>query len=382
MRWASAIATPSRLEDAIDEAAESILASLGDSPDLVIAFVSGTHSDHYSSLPASLRKSFPHATIFGCCAGGVIGNGQEVEGEDAVTLMAALLPGVSIQSFHLGADPVAWPAQVGVDPDQAPEFVVLTDPLSCDPAVLVPWLDAAFPDSTKIGGVASGCHVAGECVLLEGDELHRTGAIGLALVGNIEIDTIVAQGCKPVGSPMFITRAKGQVLYELDGQASVLTLERLLATLDDDDRELARNSLFVGMVMHDKREVYEHGDFLIRQIVGADAEGQALAVSDEVREGSIAQFHLRDGHTSAADLKELLSKHQYCKPEGALLFSCMGRGQGLYGEANHDTKLFHSQMGDVPMSGFFGNGEIGPVQGQTFLHSYTSAFGLLRPKHP
>ena len=108
---------------------------------------------------------------------------------------------------------------------------------------------------------------------------------------------------------------------------------------------------------------------------------QAIAVAGDVREGTIAQFHLRDAHTSAADLKELFSKHQYGKPEGALLFSCMGRGEGLYGEPNHDTKLFHSQMGDVPMSGFFSNGEIGPVQGQTFLHAYTSAFGLLRPKH-
>ncbi len=380
MRWASAIATPSRLEDAIDEAAENILTTLGEQPDLVLAFVSGTHSDHYSSLPESLRACFPSATSFGCCAGGVIGSEREVEGQDAVSLMAAVLPGVTISSFHLGEDPDTWPASVGVDPDAGPELIVLTDPFTCDPAVLVPWLDAAFPDSTKIGGIASGCHTAGECVLLEGGKLHRTGAIGLALSGNIEIDTIVAQGCKPVGSPMFITRATGQVLYELDGQSAVKTLERLLSTLGDDDRELARNSLFLGMVMHDRREVYEHGDFLIRQIVGVDPETHAIAVGGDVREGSIAQFHLRDAHTSAADLKELFSKHQYGKPEGALLFSCMGRGEGLYGEPNHDTKLFHSQMGEVPMSGFFSNGEIGPVQGQTFLHSYTSAFGLLRPK--
>lgn len=381
MRWASAIATSSRLEDAIEEAAENILATLGEQPDLVLVFVSGTHADHYSSLPKSLRACFPQATSFGCCAGGVIGSEREVEGQDAVTLMAAVLPGVSIHSFHLGKEPEDWAASVGIDPDGGPELIVLTDPFTCDPAVLVPWLDAAFPDSTKIGGIASGCNTAGECVLLEGGTLHRTGAIGLALSGNIEIDTIVAQGCKPVGSPMFITRATGQVLYELDGQPAVSTLEKLLGTLEDDDRSLARNALFLGMVMHDRREVYEHGDFLIRQIVGVDPEMQAIAVGGDVREGSIAQFHLRDAHTSAADLKELFSKHQYGKPEGALLFSCMGRGEALYGEPNHDTKLFHNQMGDVPMSGFFSNGEIGPVQGQTFLHSYTSAFGLMRPKH-
>jgi small ligand-binding sensory domain FIST len=318
---------------------------------------------------------------FGCCAGGVIGNKTEIEAQDAVALVAAVLPGVEINTFRLSDDPEAWSREVAIDPDLEPELIILTDPYSCDATKLVPWLDAAFPNSTKIGGIASGATNPGESILLLGDELYRTGAIGLALTGNVEIDTIVAQGCKPVGSPMFITRAAGPVLYELDGQSAMHTLEKLFTTLDQDDRSLARNSLFLGVVMVDQQEVYEHGDFLIRNIVGVDPEALAVAVSAELREGSIAQFHLRDAHTSTADLQELLAKHQYGSPAGALLFTCMGRGQDLYGSANHDTDLFHNQMGQVPMGGFFSNGEIGPVLGQTFLHSYTSAFGLFRPKH-
>ncbi len=381
MRWASAIAIPSRLEDAIDEAADTVLTELGQQPDLVVAFVSATYSDHYGSLPSTLRARFPNAVTFGCCAGGVIGNHTEVESQDAVALVAAVLPGVEIRTFRLGEDPEEWSREMAIDPDLEPELVILTDPFSCDATRLVPWLDAAFPSSTKIGGIASGATHPGDSILLLGDELYRTGAIGLALTGNIEIDTIVAQGCKPVGSPMFITRAAGPVLYELDGQSAMLTLEKLFATLDPDDRDLARNSLFLGVVMVDQQEVYEHGDFLIRNIVGVDPEALAVAVSAELREGSIAQFHLRDAHTSTADLQELLAKHQYGSPAGALLFSCMGRGQDLYGATNHDTDLFHNQMGQVPMGGFFSKGEIGPVLGQTFLHSYTSAFGLFRPKH-
>ena len=292
-----------------------------------------------------------------------------------------MLPDVKIETFRLGDDVEAWANEIAVDPDTAPELVVLTDPFSCDANKLVPWLDAAFPDSTTIGGIASGTAAPGESILLLNDELYRTGAIGIALSGNVEIDTIVAQGCKPVGSPMFITRAAGSVLYELDGVPAMLTLEKLFTSLDEDERDLARNSLFLGVVMHDQQEVYEHGDFLIRNIVGVDPEAQAIAVATELREGSIAQFHIRDAHTSTADLQELLAKHQYGAPSGALLFSCMGRGQDLYGSPNHDTELFHNQMGTVPMGGFFSNGEIGPVQGRTFLHSYTSAFGLFRPKH-
>ena len=65
-------------------------------------------------------------------------------------------------------------------------------------------------------------------------------------------------------------------------------------------------------------------------------------------------------------------------PSGALLFSCLGRGEFLYGVADHDSQAFRSCVGDVPLGGFFCNGEIGPVHGTTFLHGYTSAFGLFR----
>jgi small ligand-binding sensory domain FIST len=181
---------------------------------------------------------------------------------------------------------------------------------------------------------------------------------------------------------MFVTRAAGQVLYELDGQSTLMALERLFSSLDEADQALARSSLFLGQVMHEEQEVYGQGDFLVRGILGIDPEAQAIAVNGSIKEGTVVQFQLRDAHTSAEDLQELLAMHQYGSPSGALLFSCMGRGQRLYGAPNHDSELFRKQMGEVPIGGFFGNGEIGPVHGETFVHGYTSAFGLFRPKFP
>ena len=99
-------------------------------------------------------------------------------------------------------------------------------------------------------------------------------------------------------------------------------------------------------------------------------------------ENAVVQFHLRDARTSAQDLDEMLSSYQRAEvtppPRGALLFSCLGRGQFLYGAADHDTDAFRSHLGDLPLGGFFCNGEIGPVHGTTFLHGYTSAFGVFR----
>ena len=94
------------------------------------------------------------------------------------------------------------------------------------------------------------------------------------------------------------------------------------------------------------------------------------------------QFHLRDARTSAEDLEAHLRRYREepraTPPAGALLFSCLGRGKHLYGSDDHDSRVFRDYLGEIPLGGFFCNGEIGPVQKQTFLHGYTSAFGLFR----
>jgi small ligand-binding sensory domain FIST len=96
------------------------------------------------------------------------------------------------------------------------------------------------------------------------------------------------------------------------------------------------------------------------------------------------QFHVRDAATSAQDLEHLLTAYAAAsagvRPAGALLFSCLGRGIHLYGEPDHDTNALRDHLGTVPLGGFFCNGEIGPVLGATFLHGYTSAFGLFKSR--
>jgi small ligand-binding sensory domain FIST len=231
--------------------------------------------------------------------------------------------------------------------------------------------------------LASGGQQPGANVLFIDATPHRAGLVGVALSGRIEIDTIVAQGCRPIGQPMFVTKCQGNILWELDGQPAVHVLHGLYQTLPAADQELARHSLFLGMVMNEHQHEYRQGDFLIRNIIGMDTERGVLAVAATPRENAVVQFHLRDAHTSAQDLDHLLSGYRTATegspPQGALLFSCLGRGLQLYGKPDHDTGAFRAALGDVPLGGFFCNGEIGPVQGTTFLHGYTSAFGLFRP---
>lgn len=383
MKWASTIATPSRLEDGIEEAADTLEAELdGQAPSFIAAFASAHHADHFAKLPDCIAARFPGAVLLGCSAGGVIGGGRELEEEAAVSLTAAALPGVTVTPFHLDSDSSGWPDALdalGADAAHASALLVLAEPFTCDAPAMIDWLDARLPAVPKLGGVASGAAQPGESALFAGDTVHRTGAVGVALAGNIEVDTVVAQGCRPIGAPMFVTRAERNVLHELDGVPAMEALELLHGQLDARDRDLFRSSLLIGLVMDESREMYRRGDFLIRNLLGVDPNVGALAVGADVSDVRVVQFHLRDADTSAEDLDALLS---LSRPpvDGALVFSCVGRGQQLYGRPNHDSDVFARRVGTVPLGGFFCGGEIGPVGGRTFLHGYTSAFGLFRPR--
>ena len=392
MKWASAISEQSSIADALSECAGSIRSQLGEQPQLAVAFVSPHYQPEYDRVGPLLKEMLGAEHSFGCSGGGIIGAGLEVEQRPALSITAATMPGVDIEAFHLDGDklpdldasPDRWRELVGVTEGQQPHFVLLADPYSFPVQNLIMGLDFAFPQAAKIGGLASGAQRPGDNALFLDGVVHGAGAIGLALHGNIVVDTVVAQGCRPIGEAMRITSSQNNILVELDGKPPMAVLQDLFRTLSERDRQLMGHSLFLGVVMDEFLDSPVQGDFLIRNVVGMDQRTGALAIGEMLKEGQLVQFHLRDADTSAQDLTFVLERYAVENREnevpGALLFSCLGRGQYLYGRANHDTDIFREKLGQVPLGGFFCNGEIGPVGGTTFLHGYTSSFGLFRSR--
>lgn len=392
MKWASAISERTSFDDAIAEAAGALHAELGSAqPDLVVAFVSPHHAAAFRELATRVQLHFPRALLVGCSAGGVIGAGHEVEARPALSLTCAVLPGVELKAVHL--DPAAmpeepqaaaWRTAIGADPDADPQLLVFADPYSCDAQGLIHGLDRAYPQGRKVGGLASGGRAPGTSALFVGREVARAGAVCVTLTGNLEIDTIVAQGCRPIGRPMLVTRCRDHSIEELDRRPPLEVLRELFETLDERDRALFRHSLFLGLEVNEQKLEYQAGEHLVRNIVAIDPGSGAITVGARLRPWQVVQLVLRDARTATEDLQTMLTRYRgrSAGPEikGALLFSCTGRGQHLYGRADHDTGLFREHLGPVPLGGFFCNGEIGPVGGSTFLHGYTSAFGLFREK--
>lgn len=391
MKWAASLSEHTSLENAVKECAVAIKQNLaGAEPDLLCAFISQSFSEQYKEAGELIQAELPAKTFIGCSAGGVIGAGREVENRPALSLTAALLPGVLVKPFviqdedipDMDASPRAWENLVGVKAVEKPQFILLADPFSFRADSFIVGLDYAFPKAVKVGGLASGAQAPGDNALYLNKLCLRSGLAGLALLGDVAVDTIVAQGCRPIGPPLTITDCEQNILLGVNGTPPLQMLQSIVDGLPDSDRELVPHSLFIGLAMDPHKEKQGQGDFLIRNIVGADGKKGILAIGALLRRGQTMQFHLRDAQTSADDLRQLLGRHEPMKDKtrGALLFSCMGRGEYLYGRPDHDSLLFRSAVGSVPLGGFFCNGEIGPVSGTTYLHGYTSCFGLFRPK--
>jgi len=160
----------------------------------------------------------------------------------------------------------------------------------------------------------------------------------------------------------------------------------MLPQLPASDQKLARTALFLGRVINEYQEDFGRGDFLIRNLLDHDSSSGALAVNDWMRTGQTVQFQVRDGSSAAVDLNELLRKERERSTRspvrGAVIFSCLGRGEGMYGERNHDIRAVQEGIGPVPAAGFFANGEIGPVGAETFVHGFTSVIGLFAEPGP
>ena len=405
MKWVNALSTRPSLEAAVEDVVEQAQKLLQVPADLGLVFISSAFASEYSRLMPLLqeklsRENLSLPALIGCCGGGIVGidgkgNVQEVEEGAALSLTLAHLPDVKVQTFHISTDvlpdpdssPDDWVELMGVPPQDQPHFILLADPMSSGISELLQGLDFAYAGAAKVGGLAdtglSGSHSSLFCDFKQ----YRDGLVGVALSGNLVMETIVAQGCRPIGQPYQVVEGERNILLKLEESAYGKTrtpleiLQGIFEDLDEEDRALAQRSLSIGIAQSAFKQTLEQGDFLIRNVLGVDPRTGAMAIGDRVRPGQRIQFHLRDAEASEDDLTMLLERYQNqdqtSSPVGALMFACLGRGEGLYNRPNFDSRLFTRYL-NVPLSGFFCNGEIGPVGNTTFLHGYTSVFGICR----
>ncbi|MCK9519861.1 MAG: FIST C-terminal domain-containing protein [Dehalococcoidia bacterium] len=370
--------------NALDEA---IAARTGDGPDLLLAFASWHHREHFPAFAEALATELKPGLLLGCSAQAIVGTGTELEDAPAVSLLALDLPGAFMSTVRLEHGDFqalrtvdVWRKRIGVEPDDANAFIVLCDPFTFDIDALIALLEQAYPGVPVVGGMASGEPGRNATELFHDGEVLYSGAILVALTGEWTINAVVSQGAAPIGDTWTVTGVERNVVRSLGGRAPLEVLVDTVRSLPPEMQQRASRNLLIGLAMDEYRDEFQRGDFLIRNLVGVDQETGAVAVGAFPRVGQTLQFQVRDAAAADEELREMLDvlggELGESSPAGALLCLCNGRGVGLFGEPHHDARAVRERFGPVPATGFFCNGEVGPVGGKNFVHGFTASIAF------
>ncbi len=343
--------------------------------DLACAFVSSAHGAALEHVAEEVQRRLGPRAFLGCSVQGAIGGRTEVEGGPSLALWTATLPEATIETFHATTQhgPGGY-TFTGLPETREKDTVLLfPDPFSTPLVEIL----ASFPAGTMaLGGVASGAPRPGGNRLFVDDRTHAEGCVGVVLRG-VEIRPVVSQGCRPIGRPFVVTKAKQNILLTLAGKPAADRVKEILSGLSEDERPLVQQGLHVGCAIDEYKDRHTHGDFLVGNVMGVDPKSGALTVTHRLRVGQTIQFHLRDGASARRELQQLLVHAATPRDvKGVLLFACNGRGTNLFGEPHVDATIVQTVLGDIPLAGFFAGGEIGPVGGVNFVHGFTASLAL------
>jgi small ligand-binding sensory domain FIST len=329
--------------------------------------------------------------LAGCSSMAMISGEKELEGNCTIALGLYHLPGVELKAFHFTQEnldestgPAYWHLQTGVTPEQTNGWLVFADPFTLDSERWMESWNEAYAPLPVVGGLASGNHSEQRTQVYLNRSVFNEGGVAISVGGAVSLASVISQGCTPIGEPWTITKAERNLIYEIGNRPAYAVLAETVSQLSPEEQQRSRGNLFIGLVMNEYLDEFHRGDFLIRNIIGADPKTGVLAVGAFPRMGQTVQFQRRDAATGTEDITALLKRsHTALKDKtiyGGCLCSCNGRGKRLFGVANHDASHVQAELGPIGLAGFFCNGEIGPVGGKSFLHGYTASLALFVEK--
>ena len=385
MTFASALSEHPDPAEATGEVIGAVLEQLGTEPDVAAVFASPQHRDTFGDMAAAINRMLRPGVLAGTTAVAVLGGSREVEDSPAIGLWAGRLAArprpVRLQATRT-ASGIALQGLSASTFEPGDALLLLADPFSLPVDAIIDALaEFEMPEASEtlsvpvVGGMASAANVPGDNRLVLDDEVMSSGGVGVVLPGGVATRTVVSQGCRPIGDPMIVTRAEGNLVMEIAGRPALDRLDDLVRAADAEERSLLASGLQIGIAIDEHRATFERGDFLVRGVVGADRLQRALAVGDRVAVGTTVQFQVRDAVAADEDLRAMLAD---ATGDAALVFTCNGRGQRLFGEPDHDARVVHDTLGSPALAGMFCAGEFGPVGGRSFVHGFTASVLVFR----
>jgi len=384
-RFASALSEHNQWQAAASAVCDEIKQKLRAPANLAMAFFSNDLAANAGEIASHIQKALAADVLLGCGGESIVGMGREVEWSSALSVWAASMPGAVFAPMHItfqstpdGGSFLGWPDAVLETWPSDAALLMLADPFSFPSDYFLQRMNDDHPGTPVIGGMASGGAAPDESRLILGSQVQQRGAVAVRITG-ASVRTVVSQGCRPIGKPYVITRAERNVIFELGGAPALQRLQEVFNELPTREKMMLQKGLHVGRVVSEYQDRFEQGDFLVRNVVGVDPDKGVIAIGDFVRAGQTVQFHIRDESTADDEMRQLLAAHG-SGAEAALLFTCNGRGTRLFSHPDHDARVIRDLLGDVPLAGFFAQGEMGPIGGRNFLHGFTASMALFGPK--
>ncbi len=329
--------------------------------------------------------------LAGCSSPSLIVGEQEVEKNAGLSLGLYALPDAELKALHFTQEQVEeangpgyWHLETGLEPAQTNGWLVFIDPFHLDSETWLKTWNEAYAPLPVLGGLASGDSEEQLTQVYLNGEVFEEGGVAISCGGGVKLAGVTSQGCTPIGETWTLNRVEQNIIHQIGNRPAYEVLAETFNQLSPADQKQARGNLFIGLVVNEYLEEFHRGDFLIRNLLGADPRSGSIAVGALPRLGQTIQFQRRSAAAATADMNELLTraKEQLGATTiyGGCLCSCNGRGQSLFGRPNHDAQMVQQRLGPLGLAGFFCNGEIGPVGQKSFLHGYTASLALFVKK--
>lgn len=329
--------------------------------------------------------------LVGCSSSGLIAERDEIEQNAGLVLGLYHLPGGKLTAFPFTQQqveeangPAYWHVETGIPPEQTNGWLVFADPFHLDCEAWLRGWNEAYTPRPVLGGLASGEASEQLTQVYLNGEVYEEGGVAISFGGEVNLTGVISQGCTPIGETWTITKAERNLVHEIGNRPAYEVMVETYNNLPPAEQKKTRGNLFVGLVVNEYLDEYRRGDFLVRNLLGADPASGCMAIGALPRQGQTLQFQRRDAAGATEDLTVLLDRASRqlsgTQVYGGCLCCCNGRGQHLFGRPSHDASLVQERLGPFGLTGFFCNGEIGPVGERNFLHGYTAALALFVKK--
>lgn len=366
-------------------AARDAAAELDGRPcDLAIVFVAGDLASAADAVLDTVDEELAPAQTVGCTASGILAGAEELTSGPAVVVWAiALGGGASVEVAELTAEQLDEGIAVrGVpeadEAERTSAVVLLVDPAQLPLDVTLRAFERRLPGVPVIGGVAS-LIPRPDAPLLCRPGVRGNAGLALRFRG-VDVLPCVSQGARPIGPELIVTAGGAGAIHQLDGRAAIDVLRDTVNGLPEDERTRIGHGLLLGVAVGGGSEQPGPNDYIVRGLAAADSETGAVAIGAPVEVGQVVRLHVRDPEAASRDLIEALRLRRAAAGSapiaGALAFTCNGRGREMFGFDDHDADTIQHELGPLPLAGMVSAGEIGPVGGRPFAHSFTATVAV------